>query len=59
MKLKDFTDKALPKFSKTITGKVFEFIQDDRELMHDYLKTVEKNGLDDTNRHIGKAIKQK
>jgi hypothetical protein len=59
MNLKVFSDKALAKYAKTITNGVFAFIQNDRELMHDYLRTVEKNGLDATNRHIDKSVKTK
>lgn len=57
MELNEFSDKALAKYSKVIMDAVFESIQNDKVLMHDYLRTVEEKGLDVTNRHIGKAVK--
>jgi len=57
MQLHDLSESVLSKFAQSITDAVFQFIQNDKELMSEYLRSVEKNGLDATNRHLGKAIK--
>lgn len=55
----EFTGIALSRFSKSITDKVFLMIQNDKGLMHDYLRLVETHGLDTVNQQIGKAIKNR
>jgi hypothetical protein len=59
MELPELSNKVLSQFSKSITDKVFLLIQSDKELMNDYLRTVQEKGLDVTNRHLGKAIKSR
>lgn len=55
--MEKFTDKVLDKFKKSITDGVFLFIQNDRELMQEYLKLVEENGVKTVNKYIGRRIK--
>ncbi len=59
MPIKKFADEVLSKFSKEITDQVFLSIQNDRELMHEYLRLVSKNGIDTVNQQIGKAVKNR
>ena len=54
-----FAEKALAKFSKQITDEVFLLIQNDRELMHEYLRLVEASGLDAVNQSIGRKVKER
>lgn len=58
MKPSDIAQKAISRLNKEITNKVFLIIQNDRELMHAYLKAVENEGLDTVNRMIGKEVKK-
>lgn len=55
--IKPFTKRVFERFPGSITDQVFLLIQNDHELMHDYLRLVEDKGLDVTNRSIGKAVK--
>lgn len=55
---KDIAKKAISKLNKRITNEVFLIIQNDRELMHEYLRAVDKHGLDNVNRQIGKAVSE-
>ena len=50
--------KAISQMNKQITNEVFKVIQNTPELMHDYLRAVEEDGLDTVNRTIGKAVKK-
>ncbi len=54
---KELAQEAISRFNKKITNEIFELIQSDRELMHQYLRIVEKDGLDTTNQTIGKIVK--
>jgi hypothetical protein len=56
-KVKDLADNALAKMAVRITDEVFLIIQNDPELMHEYLRAVEESGLDTVNQQIGKAVK--
>lgn len=58
-KLSDFTENVVNTFSKRITDEVFIMIQNDKNLMYEYLKMVEENGLQVVNQHIGKKIKSR
>jgi len=49
--------EAISKMNKRITNQIFMIIQNDRKLMHEYLRAVEANGLDAVNRSIGKEVK--
>jgi hypothetical protein len=57
MTSKILADKAIAEFRRRTTDAVFLIIQSDRELMHDYLRAVEKEGLDVVNRRIGREVK--
>ncbi len=54
---KNIADAAISRMNKKITDEVFLIIQNDRELMQDYLHAVELKGQDTVNRFIGKAKK--
>lgn len=58
MEPKEIAEKALKKMNKKITNEVFLTIQNDRDLMQEYLRIVEKKGLDTVNQTIGKEIKK-
>ncbi len=55
--LNEFSEAVLQQFSKRITDEVFLMIQNDNELMYQYLKLVEEKGLTVVNQQIGKKIK--
>lgn len=58
--MKDFCDKLITTFEKQITDNIFCFIQNDKELMKDYLNLVAKQGnLGVVNRYIGKRIAER
>lgn len=59
MSIQVFAENVLSKFSKSITDKVFLLIQNDRELMYEYLRLVHAHGPDSVNRQIGKEIKER
>jgi len=54
--IKEFAEKAIEKFNERITDEIFLFIQNDKKLMYEYLRIVEKHTLDTTNQVIGKVI---
>ena len=49
--------KAISQMNKRITNEIFMLIQNDRSLMHEYLRAVEEHGLEPVNQQIGKAVK--
>lgn len=49
--------QAIERLNKRITNEVFLVIQNDRELMHAYLRAVERDGLDKVNQAIGRKVK--
>jgi hypothetical protein len=57
--LSAFAERVMSAFAKSITDKVFLMIQEDRGLMHDYLKLVEAHGLTPVNQYIGKKVKER
>ena len=57
MKPNAIAQKAIDKMNKRITNEIFMIIQNDRELMHEYLRAVESDGLDTVNQTIGKKVK--
>ena len=57
--LKDFTKKVLDDFATHITDKVFLLIQNDRELLQEYLHLVEDKKLNTVNAYIGKEVKKR
>ncbi len=52
-------ERAFAKLDKRITDEIFLIIQNDRELMQEYLHAVEEHGVGTVNRTIGKAVKEK
>ena len=58
--MKDFCDKLFTTFDEQITDTIFCFIQNDKELMKNYLDLVAKQGnLGVVNRYIGKRIAER
>lgn len=57
--LKDFTEKVLDEFATHITDKVFLLIQNNRELLQEYLHLVEDKKLNTVNAYIGKEVKKR
>ncbi len=57
MKIDQFTKKAIDKFTADITDNLFILIQNDKELMQDYLNLLENNKRNVVNSSIAKAIK--
>ena len=53
----EIAEEAIKRMNKRITNEIFLIIQNDRELMLEYLRAVEKNGLDVVNKTIGKKVK--
>lgn len=58
-KLESVADKALKIIIEDITDHVFTVIQDNRELMQQYIEQVEDKGKDTVNRAIGKHVKNR
>lgn len=58
MKAEEVANTAIETMNKKITNEIFLIIQNDRTLMHDYLRAVESQGLDKVNQTIGKAVKK-
>lgn len=54
---KDLANRAISVMNKRITNEIFIIIQNDKDLMHDYLRLVETEGLDRVNQEVGKAVK--
>jgi hypothetical protein len=59
MNVNQFTKKAIDKFTIDITDKIFLLIQNDQELMQDYLNLLSDNKRNVINSSIAKAIKDK
>jgi hypothetical protein len=58
MKPREIAQKAIRKMNKQITNEIFMIIQNNRELMYEYLRAVEADGLDSLNKIIGKEVKR-
>ena len=54
-----YAEEVLSRFSKQITDEVFLSIQSDRDLMREYLRLVERNGVETVNRWIGRRVKER
>jgi len=50
--------KAIASLNKRITDEVFLTIQNDRDLMDDYMKAVQGSSAHTVNREIGKYVKK-
>jgi hypothetical protein len=53
----EIADEAIRRMNKRITNEIFLIIQNDRHLMHEYLRAVESRGLNVVNQAIGKKVK--
>jgi hypothetical protein len=58
MLAKEIAKAAIKKMNKRITNEIFLIIQNDRELMKEYLRAVESSKLDTVNQTIGKEVKR-
>ncbi len=54
---KEIAKKAIAKMNKKITNEIFLIIQNDKDLMKEYLKSVEQSTLHEINKQIGRAVK--
>lgn len=59
MEIKDFNDKVIKKFTNEITDLIFLYIQNDEELMTEYLDLLSTKDRKTVNSQLGKAIKKK
>ena len=58
MDLNEFKEKALGQFTREITDLFFLYIENDDDLMHDYLRVIgRESDLDTTNKKLGEAVK--
>lgn len=58
--MRKFKKKVIDSFCETLTDKVFLMIQNDRELMHEYLKIIaNSNSVASVNSEIAKEIKKR
>lgn len=55
---KKIAEEAIGILNKSITNEIFLLIQNDKKLMYDYLRAVEKDGLDNVNQIIGKEVEK-
>jgi hypothetical protein len=53
----EIAEEAIRRMNKRITNEIFLTIQNDRDLMKEYLRAVQDNGLDVVNQTIGKRVK--
>lgn len=59
MTTEEFAQKVITKFNLELTDLIFQYIENDAELMHEYLRLVSDKDLDTVNKAIGKKIKEK
>lgn len=59
MTTEEFAQKVINKFNEELTDLVFLYIENDTELMHDYLRLVSDKDLDTVNKALGRKIKEK
>lgn len=57
--LNDFKKEVVSLFCETLTDKVFLMIQNDRELLHEYLLIVSNSKLAHVNSEIAKEVKKR
>jgi hypothetical protein len=55
--LNPFIEEVISAYSQRITDEVFLMIENDRELLHRYLRLVSDTNLDTVNKMLGKKIK--
>lgn len=59
MTTEQFAQKVTDKFNEELTDLIFLYIENDAELMHDYLRLVSDKDLDTVNKALGRKIKEK
>lgn len=59
MTTEEFAQKVIDKFNEELTDLIFQYIENDAELMHDYLRLVSDKDLDTVNKALGRKIKEK
>ncbi len=59
MTTEEFAQKVITKFNEELTDLVFQYIENDTELMRDYLRLVSDKDLDTVNKGLGRKIKEK
>ncbi len=57
MTANEIAEQAITRLNRRITNDIFLIIQNDRELMQEYLVQVHSKGVGEVNREIGKAVK--
>ncbi len=57
MAAKEIASAAIAKFNEKITDEIFLTIQNDKDLMREYLRAISDSNLDTVNMTIGKAVK--
>lgn len=55
---KKIAQTAIAKMNKKIKDEIFLIIQNDRELMYEYLRAVKANGFNTVDQQIAKEIKK-
>ena len=59
MKVEEFKNQVLSQFTLEITDVVFQYIENDRDLLQEYLRVVGRaSDIDETNKRLGKAVKE-
>ncbi len=53
----EIAEEAIRRMNKRLTNEIFLIIQNDRDLMKEYLRAVQGSGLDAVNQTIGKRVK--
>ena len=56
MEIRDLVEKVIAQKNKTIIDDVFLLIQNNRDLMKEYLYLVQEKGLQTVNQQIGKMV---
>lgn len=59
MEKKDFNNEVITRFTSEITDLIFQYIENNEDLMCKYLDLVSKNTRQGVNASLGKAIAQK
>lgn len=58
MTLDEFKDHALESFTREITDLFFRYIEDDKNLMQEYLRVIgRESDIDSTNKRLGLEVK--
>lgn len=55
----EFSDKLMENVTSNLTDIVFQIIENDRELLHDYMLLLQNNKLNVLNSNIAKMVKKR